>query len=89
LRPDEPRHVDRHEKEAAMSWNKWMRQFHRWLSVIFVITVIVTFIALSQKTPLVWVSYVPLFPLALLAVTGIYLFVLPYLARRRGAPRPE
>ncbi|HKV75393.1 MAG TPA: hypothetical protein VJN95_12810 [Gemmatimonadales bacterium] len=66
-----------------MRWNHWIRQIHRWLSAIFVVTVIITTIALAQKTPLVWVSYVPLFPLALLAVTGIYLFLLPYFPRGR------
>ena len=35
--------------------------------------------------PIVWVSYVPLAPLALLLFTGLYLFVLPYAAKwRRG-----
>jgi len=68
-----------------MDWNKWVRQIHRWLSMAFTVTVIVTFIALAQEEPLVWVSYVPLFPLALLFLSGLYLFVLPYAARwRRG-----
>ena len=65
-------------------WNKWVRQIHRWLSIAFTVTVIVTFIALAQEEPLVWVSYVPLFPLALLFLSGLYLFVLPYTAKRRG-----
>ena len=64
--------------------NKWMRQIHRWLSVAFTVSVLVTFVALAQKPPLVWVSYVPLAPLALLAVTGLYLFALPYLTKWRG-----
>ena len=67
-----------------MDWNKWVRQIHRWLSMAFTVTVIVTFIALAQEEPLVWVSYVPLFPLALLFFTGLYLFVLPYATRWRG-----
>ena len=50
-------------------------------------SVIVTFVALQQEKPLVWVSYVPLFPLALLAVTGLYLFVLPYAAKWRSGRR--
>jgi hypothetical protein len=68
-----------------MDWNMWIRQFHRWTSVAFVLSVIVTSIALAQDDPVVWVSYVPLAPLALLAVTGLYLFVLPYAAKRRRA----
>ena len=68
-----------------MDANKWIRQTHRWLSVIFTATVIATFIALAQKEPIVWVSYIPLLPLALLLFSGLYLFALPYLAKWRGA----
>lgn len=68
-----------------MNWNKWIRQFHRWVAIFFTLTVIVTFIALAQENPIVWISYVPLFPLALLLITGLYLFALPYLPKRRGA----
>jgi hypothetical protein len=59
----------------------WIRQFHRWMSVFFTLAVLATFIALAQSPPIVWVSYVPLLPLALLFFTGVYLFALPYLAR--------
>ena len=67
-----------------MNWNKWIRQFHRWVAMAFTLTVIITFIALAQKNPVVWVSYVPLFPLALLLLTGLYLFALPYVTKWRG-----
>jgi hypothetical protein len=70
-----------------VNWNHWVRQTHRWLAIVFTLSVIVTFVALRQEKPLVWVSYVPLFPLALLAVTGLYLFVLPYAAKWRGGRR--
>ena len=72
-----------------MNWHKWLRQFHRWMSVVFTLAVLVTTVALAQDEPAVWVSYVPLFPLALLFLTGLYLFVLPYAAKRRGAPRTD
>lgn len=68
--------------------NKWIRQFHRWMSITFTVTVIVTFIALAQKEPIVWVSYVPLLPLALLLFSGLYLFALPYLTKWRNS-RPN
>ena len=61
----------------------FIRQFHRWTSLAFVLAVIATTIALAQKEPVMWMSYVPLAPLAVLALTGIYMFFLPY-ARRRG-----
>ena len=65
--------------------SKWIRQIHRWLSIFFTVTVIVTFIALAQEEPVVWVSYVPLLPLALLLLTGLYLFALPHVAKWRSA----
>ena len=68
-------------------WNKWVRQIHRWLSIVFTVTVIANFVALAQGTPPPWVTYSPLPPLALLLLTGLYLFVLPYTARRRGGRR--
>jgi hypothetical protein len=67
--------------------NNWIRQFHRWMSVFFTLAVLATFIALAQSPPIVWVSYVPLLPLALLFFTGVYLFALPYLARWRSGRR--
>ena len=70
-----------------MNWNHCVRQIHRWLSVVFTVTVIANFVAMSQGQPPAWVTYSPLLPLALLLFTGLYLFVLPYLVRRRGGPR--
>ena len=67
-----------------MNWNAWIRQTHRWLSIAFTVTVIANFVALSQGKPPDWVTYSPLLPLALLLLTGLYMFVLPYAARRRA-----
>lgn len=67
-----------------MNWNKWVRQIHRWLSIAFTLTVIANFVALARGTPPAWVTYSPLLPLALLLFSGLYLFALPYVARRRG-----
>ena len=72
-----------------MSWSVRVRQFHRWMSVVFTLAVLATFIALAQEKPVVWVSYLPLAPLALLWLTGAYLFVLPYTAKRRGQATSE
>jgi hypothetical protein len=71
-----------------LNWNKWVRQIHRWLSIAFTVTVMANFVALGLaqgKQPPAWVTYSPLFPLAVLLLTGLYMFVLPYAARRRGA----
>ena len=71
-----------------MAWNKWIRQFHRWLSIIFTAIVITIFIILGTGTePAYWVYFLPLFPLALLMLTGLYMFVLPYAAKWRGGRR--
>ena len=70
-----------------MNWNERVRQTHRWLSIAFTMAVIVTFVALAQEEPIVWVSYLPLLPLALLWFTGMYLFVLPYATKWRSRRR--
>lgn len=62
--------------------NKWIRQFHRWISIAFTLAVIANFVAMSQGTPPAWVTYAPLLPLALLLFSGLYLFVLPYLGQK-------
>ncbi len=69
--------------------SKWIRQIHRWLSIAFTVTVIANFIQLAQGggTPPNWVTYSPLFPLAFLLLSGLYLFVLPYATRWRSAAR--
>ncbi len=68
-----------------MTWNMWIRRIHRWLSIVFTAVVLIIFGMLGMgKQPAPWVYFVPLFPLALLMLTGLYLFVLPYLGRRGG-----
>ena len=74
-----------------MNWNIWIRQFHRWVSIAFTVTVVANFVALGLRRgqPPAWVTYSPLLPLALLLFTGLYLFVLPYATRRRGERRTD
>jgi hypothetical protein len=59
------------------------------MSIVFTVTVIVNFVVMSQGEPPAWVTYSPLFPLALLLFTGLYLFVLPYAARWRSGRRTD
>ena len=66
-----------------MSASKWVRQIHRWVSIAFTVTVAVCFVALTGILPF-WVFYVPLLPLFLLMLTGLYMFALPYVVRRRA-----
>ena len=67
--------------------NNLIRQTHRWLSIVFTLTVIANFVALTQGQPPAWVTYSPLPPLALLLFSGLYLFVLPYANQWRSARR--
>jgi hypothetical protein len=69
--------------------SQWIRQLHRWLGIAFTVTVIANFVAMARGTPPAWVTYSPLFPLALLEFSGLYLFALPYVAKRRSARRVE
>ena len=70
-----------------MNWNSSIRRLHRWLSIVFTLTVIANFVAMTQGEPPAWVTYSPLPPLALLLFTGLYLFVLPHAIRWRGGRR--
>jgi hypothetical protein len=72
------------QSSSAQLANKGIRQTHRWLSIIFTLTVIVNFAARTQGEPAAWITYSPLPPLALLLLSGLYLFALPYTARWRG-----
>ena len=72
-----------------MSWSNGLRQTHRWVSIAFTVTVAANFVVrgMREGEPAAWITYSPLPPLALLLVTGLYLFVLPYAARWRGRGR--
>ena len=70
-----------------MKFSSWMRQIHRWLSIVFTATVIANFVALARADggmPPPWITYSPLPPLALQLLTGLYLFMLPYAVRWRS-----
>lgn len=67
-----------------MSWNHWIRQTHRWLSMAFTIAVVINVVALLRKEQAVWVGLLALVPLSLLLISGLYLFALPYTAKWRG-----
>lgn len=65
--------------------NKWIRQTHRWLSVVFTVAIIINGVTVvrGKYNNRLGLSAVAI--LALLFFTGLYLFVLPYAAKwRRG-----
>jgi hypothetical protein len=67
-----------------MSASQLVRQSHRWISIVFTLTVVANFAAMTQGPPPAWVTYSPLLPLALLLFSGLYLFALPYVVRFRS-----
>lgn len=67
-----------------MRWNKWIRQIHRWLSLAFTLAVTANIAAMGMTEPAVWIGLLALVPLIPLLMTGIYLFAMPYVVKRRG-----
>jgi hypothetical protein len=74
-----------------MNWNLWIRQSHRWLSIVFTVTVIANFVArgMAPGEPPAWITYAPLPPLFLQLFSGLYLFALPYTSKWRSSPLRE
>ncbi|HTP86063.1 MAG TPA: DUF4231 domain-containing protein [Bryobacteraceae bacterium] len=68
-----------------MNWNKWIRQTHRWLSIAFTVGVIINGVAVSRGKYAAWVGLLAGLPLAVLLLSGLYLFVLPYATKWRRA----
>jgi hypothetical protein len=68
---------------------RFIRQFHRWLCIVFTLGVvantIVIFMLNKGQQPPAWMYLFALIPLFLLLFSGLYLFALPYVARRRRA----
>lgn len=63
----------------------WVRQAHRWLSIVFTGTVVANIVAISMgQEDATWVTYAPLPPLGLQLLSGLYLFALPYVQQRQG-----
>lgn len=67
-----------------MTLNQWIRQSHRWISMAFTLTVVANFVAMALGRTPDWLTYLPLLPLFLLLASGLYLFALPYLGKRRA-----
>jgi len=45
-----------------MNWNKWMRQIHRWFSIIFTVGVIINGVAVARGSIGGWVGLLALLP---------------------------
>jgi len=71
------------QRKMAVNWSNWIRQFHRWVSIVLTVTIIVNFAAWTKGPPPAWITYSPLPPLFLLLFSGLYLFALPYARKWR------
>jgi archaellum biogenesis protein FlaJ (TadC family) len=69
--------------------SKWFRQIHRWLSIVFTVAVVINVVALVQQKQAFWIGLLALFPLILLMLTGLYLFMLPYAAKLQRPMQPR
>lgn len=72
-----------------MNWNAWIRQIHRWLSIVFTLAVVANIVAMAWKEPAAWIGLMALVPLIPLLLTGLYLFMLPHVAGGRGERAAE
>ena len=63
-----------------MNWDLWIRRTHRWLSLAFVLAVIANIAAMIMKSSAVWIGLAALVPLIPLMLTGLYMFLRPYVA---------
>lgn len=60
----------------------FFRQSHRWLAVVFTAAVLLNIGALVLRIEAVWLAFLPLAPLLLMMISGLWLFAAPYLNRR-------
>lgn len=70
-----------------MNWNRWIRQIHRWLSVAFTVVIIVNGVAVAERKYTNTLGLSAVGVLALLFLSGAYLFVLPYAVKWRRERR--
>ena len=70
-----------------MHWNKWIRVTHRWVSIAFTLAIIVNGVAVVQGKYNRNLGLMAVAVLALLFLSGVYLFVLPYATKWRSGRR--
>ena len=69
---------------CVLKLSHFIRQFHRWMSIIFTLLVIAVFVISTRPAPPEWAFYMPLPALALMLFSGLYLFVLPYVRKGKA-----
>ena len=71
-----------------MNFNQWIRQVHRWLSIVFTVGVAINIVAVVRDDFANRIGLLAGIPLALLLLSGLYLFVLPYATTWRSGQQP-
>ena len=75
-----------HASEGShMTKSSRSRRIHRWVAVIFTLTVAANFAAMPWGQPPAWLTYAPLPPLLFLMITGLTMLVTSWM----GAARTE
>ena len=75
-------------------WNKWLRKIHRWFAVPTLILIPISVILKVSGNGQIMAS-IPQWEIAqsllmlLLAITGGYLYLIPYLSKRKRNKRRE
>ncbi len=71
-----------------MNWTGWNRIIHRWVSALFIVTVLLaTYAAASGQDQSSVLFYLPLLPLFILMASGLIMFVLHYATKWRTQRR--
>ena len=70
-------------KEVQLNWSKWIRQTHRWVSIVFTVAVIINGVTVAQGKYNNRLGLSAVAILAFLLLTGLFLFVLPYVNKWR------
>lgn len=69
-----------------MSFHVLARQTHRWLSILFTGMSILLWLLLGLGVAVPqWAYFLPLAPLLVMMLTGLYMFFRPYVGRRSAA----
>ena len=71
-------------QEQRMTATIFIRRLHRWLGLLFTLTVIANFVAMAFGTPPALITFAPLAPLFLLMFSGLWMFFRPYFTRGKA-----
>ena len=69
---------------GARQLPSWVRRTHRWISILFLLTVMANFAVRIAGPPPAWITYAPLPPLFLLMGSGLVMLIAPAFKRREG-----